>query len=224
MFDYNFSYLPRLEDQFSATENAVVHLDTFESPQHDSTHFWRYVDSCDYSNHLDISSVGKSLVASFVGVWLKFERTFSMRWSPALSCSSPVQNTLGSGYAKSVCFQWLYPYLVTSDKHVPLQCDNEVKRVVLESWFRNPQNIRTWRKFLVNVSFQVGWTCKRHRNKARMSKTWEHYPTKEWWRPSLRPPTHCTFIPSSLCYTYKTNWTRDASALWRRPPSFCSRV
>ena len=42
-FDYSFFYmhLLGLEDQFSATEDldAVVHLDTFGSPKHESVNF-----------------------------------------------------------------------------------------------------------------------------------------------------------------------------------------
>ena len=38
-FDYSFLYLLGLEDLFSATEDVVVHLDTFGSPQHDSACF-----------------------------------------------------------------------------------------------------------------------------------------------------------------------------------------
>ena len=48
------------------------------------------------SNHLGLRSVWKSLVASCVCVWLKFERAFSTRLSPArngfvsssITCSS----------------------------------------------------------------------------------------------------------------------------------------
>ena len=38
-FNYSFLYLLGLENQFSARKDAVVHLDTFGSPQRDSTHF-----------------------------------------------------------------------------------------------------------------------------------------------------------------------------------------
>ena len=40
------------------------------------------------SNHLDIMSIWKLLVASCVCVWLKFECTFSVCLAPALKCSS----------------------------------------------------------------------------------------------------------------------------------------
>ena len=43
------------------------------------------------SDHLDIGSVWKSLVASCVRVWLKFERAFS-------TCLSPVRNAFFSSY------------------------------------------------------------------------------------------------------------------------------
>ena len=54
------------------------------------------------SNHLDPRSVWKSLVASCVCVcvcvcvWLKFERAFSTRSSPAPKCSSPARNAFVS--------------------------------------------------------------------------------------------------------------------------------
>ena len=46
------------------------------------------------SNDLGLRSVWKSLVASCVCVcvWLKFERAFSTRSSPAIKCSSPARN------------------------------------------------------------------------------------------------------------------------------------
>ena len=46
--------------------------------------------SFDYSNHLDINSPLKSLVASCVCMWPKLELAFSTRSSPALKCSSLV--------------------------------------------------------------------------------------------------------------------------------------
>ena len=56
----------------------------------------------------------------------------------------------------------------------------------------------------------------------------EPYPTTERCRPPLWPPTQCTCIPSSLCYSHATKRTRDASALrWRPergPASFRSGV
>ena len=60
-FTCSFFYLLGLEDQFSTTEDIVMHLDTFGSPQRDSACFWRCVAVT--SNHLDISSVWKSLLA-----------------------------------------------------------------------------------------------------------------------------------------------------------------
>ena len=60
------------------------------------------------SDHLDVTFVWKSLVASCVRVWLKFERTFS-------ACSSPARNTFVSGPAQNA--------FVASDKRVCLQCD-----------------------------------------------------------------------------------------------------
>ena len=38
-FDYSFPILLGLEDQFSATEDVVVHVHIFGSPQRDSAHF-----------------------------------------------------------------------------------------------------------------------------------------------------------------------------------------
>ena len=38
-FDYSFLCLLGLEDQIGTTEDIVVHLDAFGSPQHDSTRF-----------------------------------------------------------------------------------------------------------------------------------------------------------------------------------------
>ena len=55
------------------------------------------VSSCDYSNHLDINSAWKSLVAHCVCAWLKLKHAFS-------TCSSPPRNTFVSS-AKSVCPQ-----------------------------------------------------------------------------------------------------------------------
>ena len=56
------------------------------------------------------SSVRKSLVARCLCAWLKFDRVFSMRSSPArlhcLQCSSPEQNEF-----------------VASDKRICLQCN-----------------------------------------------------------------------------------------------------
>ena len=48
-------------------------------------------------------------------------------------------------------------------------------------------------------------------------KPQEPYPTTERCRPPLWPPTQCTCIPSSLCYSHATKRTRDASALRWRP-------
>ena len=79
----------------------------YGSPQRDSARFWRP------SNHLDINSIWKSLVAICVCacVWMKFEHAFSM-------CLSPAQNTF-----------------VASDKYVRLQCDNRnrIRRWVAET-------------------------------------------------------------------------------------------
>ena len=62
----------------------------------------------------------------------------------------------------------------------------------------------------------------------RVRKPQEPYPTSERCRPPLWPPTQCTCIPSSLCCSHTTKWTRDASALrWRPergPASFLSGV
>ena len=59
-------------------------------------------------------------------------------------------------------------------------------------------------------------------------KPQEPYPTTERCRPPLWPPTQCTCIPSSLCYSHTTKRTRDASVLcWRPergPASFRSGV
>ena len=50
------------------------------------------------SNHLDLRSFRKWLVASCVcvRVWLNFECTFSMHSSPALKCSFPARNAFVS--------------------------------------------------------------------------------------------------------------------------------
>ena len=62
----------------------------------------------------------------------------------------------------------------------------------------------------------------------RVRKPQEPYPTSERCRPPLWPPTQCTCIPSSLCYSHTTKRTRNASALrWRPergPASFRSGV
>ena len=66
-FDYSFLYLLGLEDQCSSTEDAVVYLDTLLdllrmiSPISEER-------SGDYSNHLNINSAWKSLLASCVCV------------------------------------------------------------------------------------------------------------------------------------------------------------
>ena len=54
-----FLYLRGFEDQFIATEHTVVHLDSFGSPERDSARFQKRVAVT--SNHLEISSVWKSL-------------------------------------------------------------------------------------------------------------------------------------------------------------------
>ena len=78
------------------------------------------------SDHLDISYVWKSLVASCVCVWLKFKCTLSM-----CSSSSPDHHKTRSSLAINpfVCSVISYSevsskgYLVTSDKRVCLQYD-----------------------------------------------------------------------------------------------------
>ena len=79
-FDYSFFYLLGLEDQFSPTED--VDSLPFESPRCGRKRLFSEVSITVTSNHLDvasyINSVRKSLVASCVCVWLKFERVFSM--------------------------------------------------------------------------------------------------------------------------------------------------
>ena len=69
---------------------------------------------------------------------------------------------------------------------------------------------------------------KKVKKQDRVRKPQEPYPTSERCRPPLWPPTQCTCIPSSLCCSHTTKWTRDASALcWRPergPASFRSGV
>ena len=74
------------------------------------------------SDHLDISSVWKSLVASCVCVWLKFERAFS-------TCSFPAQNAFVVfspainafvGSVLSLSEKNSRGYLATGDKRVRL--------------------------------------------------------------------------------------------------------
>ena len=69
---------------------------------------------------------------------------------------------------------------------------------------------------------------KKVQKQDRVRKPQEPYPTSERCRPPLWPPTQCTCIPSSLCCSHTTKWTRDASALrWRPergPASFRSGV
>ena len=78
------------------------------------------VSSCDYSNHLDINSAWKSVVASCVCVCLNLERTFSTRLSPVLVFISSVkhirfQQQKGFAPAENV--------FAGSNKRVRLQCD-----------------------------------------------------------------------------------------------------
>ena len=90
------------------------------------------------SNHLDISYVWKALVLTGY-VWLEFECTFPMLSSPAVKCSSPVQNVL-----------------VTSDKRICLQCDTVFggETIFFASWFRTLQKgTETREKFLKKTSF-----------------------------------------------------------------------
>ena len=61
-------YILGLEDQFSATNDAVVHLDTVPLDVANVIALVSEVSSCDYSDYLDISSAWKSLVASCVCV------------------------------------------------------------------------------------------------------------------------------------------------------------
>ena len=70
-FDYTCSFLYlhnvlRLEDQFSAMEDTIVHLDTFGSLLYNCTCFRQGVTVT--TNHLNINSVWKSLIASCVYV------------------------------------------------------------------------------------------------------------------------------------------------------------
>ena len=90
------------------------------------------------SNHLDISFVWKSLVASCVCVWLKFERTFSTCSSPARNafvsnakCTSPDEHKTRSLLAINAfaCNVISYSevnsrgYVIVGNKRVCLQCD-----------------------------------------------------------------------------------------------------
>ena len=153
-FNYSFFYLHvlGLGDQFNATKDAVVYLNTF-SPQCDSANFR---GSCDYSNHLDKNSAWKLLVASCVCVWPKPKWMFSMCSSPALKCSSLARN-----------------YLVPSDKCV---------RVLFGSWFRNAKKRtepRVKRFPEKKTSFQVGMELKKVQKQGRDEESPEPYPTTE---------------------------------------------
>ena len=55
--DYSFLYLLDAEDHLNAMEDVVVHLDTFGSPQRDSTFVWRWVVVT--SDHIELSFVWK---------------------------------------------------------------------------------------------------------------------------------------------------------------------
>ena len=77
--DYSFFYLLGLKDQFSPAED--VDSLPFGSPWHRRKHPFSEVSITVTSNHLNIASsinsVHKSLLASCVHVWLKFECAFS---------------------------------------------------------------------------------------------------------------------------------------------------
>ena len=94
-------YWTHVEDHLSATEDAVVHLDTctFGSPQRDSACVWRWIWRWIVvtSDHIDKSSVWKLLAASCV-------RVCSWSLNPLPTCLSPARNVFVSS-ANNVCLR-----------------------------------------------------------------------------------------------------------------------
>ena len=111
-----------VEDHLSATEDAVVHLDTFGSPQRDSACVWRWVVVT--SDHIDKSSAWKSLVASCVCSWssnARFQHICLLRETR----SSPVPKMFVSGPAQNA--------IVASDKRVSSVVWYRIRKWVAEA-------------------------------------------------------------------------------------------
>ena len=189
-----FSILLGLEDQFSTTEDAVVHLHIFGSPQRDGAHFrgkelWQrsstlFISSSNvfissakivHPQHKTCLSLAVNMiVCNMICIWRWIAKTISSLEMNALICSVKWYSEVSS-----------WDYLVASDKCVCL---------LLGSWFRNPPK-RTETK----TSFQVTAGPVKGQKQGRNEKTQEHNPTTVWWCPPFWPPTQCTCIPSSLC-------------------------
>ena len=97
--------------------------------------------------------------------------------------------------------------LVASDQHVRLQYDIEfggetscILKVGLENPPKKKRNYQE--KVSEKTSFRVGIELKKVQKQDRVRKPQEPYPTTEQCRPPLWPPTQCTCIPSSLCYSH----------------------
>ena len=149
------------------------------------------------SDHLDIGSVWKSLVASCVCVRLKFESAFS-------TCLFPVRNTFFSsskvfvsGPAQNafvasdnvLCLQCdsevnSRGYLIASDKHIHLQCDivfGGVMSCFLRAGLETPQKEqKLGGKVSEKTSFRIGMDLKKVQKEdwdEKASRTLPYYAT-----------------------------------------------